>query len=56
LDTKTIFLPVKVDGNRILMRSLKGGNFCKRYDGNRRRDGYSNQSCLATIFREKYGL
>ncbi|XP_026438499.1 uncharacterized protein LOC113337012 [Papaver somniferum] len=50
LDTKSIFLPVKVDGNRILMRSFKDGNFCKRYDGNKWRDGYSNQSCLATIF------
>ncbi|KAI3977560.1 hypothetical protein MKX01_000473 [Papaver californicum] len=50
LATNTIFLPVKLDRNRIIMRSLKDGNICKRYDGNYWRDGFSKQSCLATSY------
>ncbi|XP_026438512.1 uncharacterized protein LOC113337035 [Papaver somniferum] len=50
-DTKTIFLPVKFDGNRIRIRSFKNGNFCKRYDASYW--SYSNKTCLATTY--KYG-
>ncbi|KAI3852157.1 hypothetical protein MKW92_020910 [Papaver armeniacum] len=48
-DTNTIFLPAKVDGNRILIRSFKDGNFCKRYDASYWKKGYSKKTCLATI-------
>ncbi|KAI3865109.1 hypothetical protein MKX03_011440, partial [Papaver bracteatum] len=47
-DTKTIFLPVKVDGNRILIRSFKDRNYCKRYDGSNWKGGFTSKSCLAT--------
>lgn len=50
-DTKTIFLPVIVDGNRILIRSFKDGNFCKRYDASYWKKGYSKKTCLSTIYK-----
>ncbi|XP_026420286.1 uncharacterized protein LOC113316289 [Papaver somniferum] len=45
-DTNTVFLPTIVDGNRIIMRSLKNGKFCNRFTTEEK------TSCLATL--EKY--
>ncbi|KAI3867260.1 hypothetical protein MKW98_001694 [Papaver atlanticum] len=42
-DTKTVFLPTILGGNRIMMRSLKNGKFCNRHT----QDG--TESCLATL-------
>lgn len=51
LSTNTTFLPVKVDGNRILLRSLETGKFCRRYDGSNWRSEYFTKSCLTAIYK-----
>lgn len=43
-DTNTVFLPTILDGNRIMLRSLKNGLLCKRYTDAGR------QNCLATLY------
>ncbi|KAI3938518.1 hypothetical protein MKX01_030811 [Papaver californicum] len=42
-DTNTVFIPTILDGNRIIMRCLKNGFFCNRYDH------AGKVSCLATL-------
>ncbi|KAI3906017.1 hypothetical protein MKW98_021832 [Papaver atlanticum] len=50
--TNTTFLPVKVDGNRILIRSLETGKFCRRYDGSYWKGDFITKSCLvSTIYK-----
>ncbi|KAI3925307.1 hypothetical protein MKX01_035424 [Papaver californicum] len=44
-DTKTVFLPTKIDGNRIIMRCLKNSLFCNRYTA----EAENKRSCLATL-------
>ncbi|XP_026420757.1 uncharacterized protein LOC113316823 [Papaver somniferum] len=42
-ETNTVFLPTILEGNRIMMRSLKNSYFCNRYNGQ------DKWSCLATL-------
>lgn len=42
-DTNTVFLPMITSGNRIIIKSLKSGNFCNRHSADGKND------CLATL-------
>ncbi|RZC86411.1 hypothetical protein C5167_030490 [Papaver somniferum] len=57
-DTNTVFIPTVLSGDRVLLRSLRSNNLCKRYSRNNRpqwrsrlsaRASYPDQACYMEI-------